>query len=268
MKKFTRRAHNRKLIVLAVSVFMAIGMISTGFSAWIMSANSEVEHEAPVTVGIVTDASMQVSIDQWKIQGQDTDKSWDTAQILSFDAPTTDNTGRVRGNDSSREQLTMQISGEVTNANVLETLTLTITLPAELRNAISANYIKVKGVENSVATAGTITLTYDKSAIGENPLNYSYNAETGKATFSYTLEFEWGTFFGGKNPSEFYDTQTNGNRTVTDDGGQLVTQTVVGATIDNQVMKDEMSAFRQTIAGSSDGTYSGTIVINVIASAN
>ena len=43
---------------------------------------------------------------------------------------------------------------------------------------------------------------------------------------------------------------------------------VVDVSESNRVMKDEMNAFRQTIAGSSDGTYSGTIVINVIASAN
>ena len=269
MKKFTRRSYNRKLIMFAVSIFMAVGLISTGFSAGVMSANSEVDHDAPVEVGIVTDASMVVTIDQWKIQNDDAEKSWDTTQILSFDAPATDNTGRIRADAESREQLTMLISGEITNANVLGNLTLTITLPTELRSAISAGYIKVKGFENSVSAAGTLTVEYDKNNIAHNPLNYNYSAETGKATFSYTLELEWGEFFGGKNPSEFYDTEVNGIRAVAgEDGAPATTQTVVGKNIENQQMKDEMNAFRAVIAGGESGTYSGTIHINVVASAS
>ncbi len=280
MKKFTRRAYNRKLIMFAVSIFMAVGMISTGFSAWVMSVNSEVQHDAPVEVGIVTDASMVVTVDQWKKQGQDEAASWDTAEILSFDAVDgateveSGVLGRIRADSDSEQKLTMLISGKVTNADVLETLTLTIQLPQSLRDAVAKKYIKVKGVADSIAQAGTLTILYDKSE-STNNLNYDYDTETKEGTFSYTLEFEWGEFFGGKNPAEFYDTMTDSTRTKEiqpeEEGGEITYEdyAVKGKELADSVMVAEMKEFRETLTGSEDleAAYEGKIHIKVVASA-
>lgn len=274
MKKFTRRAHNRKLIMFAVSIFMAIGMISTGFAAWVMSVNSEKNADAPVQVGIVTDASMEVSIDQWTKVGDATDESW-TGDVLRFDAAEETAHGRIRPSADSEEKLTMVISGKVKNAaDNLGSLTMTIDLPDEIVNAISAGYIKVSGQDSAtlVAANGVITLSYTDDALGTND-TLTYNVAEGSkdATFTHTLTFEWGSFFGNVNPAVFYDSETASASRTTSADGEPQTQQVTGKSIADATMKTEMEAFYNLItagASNTEGAYAGMIDITVVASAD
>ena len=252
MRKLTRRSYNRKLIVFGLVLLMAIGMISTGFAAWVMSSVNNADADAGVTVGTISDASMTVTVDQWRKEGEDTTEKW-YGDILSFDARNGDNVGRIRadGTDAD-EQLTMTISGKVTNVAALGQLTLTIKLPESLADAIEAEYIAIDtdGETTASYSAGTLTVT-------KNDLNYTEVDDNTNATFSYTLTFEWGEFFGGMNPSDFYD-----DAVATRDG-------VTGASITDENMKDEMYAFRALITDSSDNDpYTGTIDIIVAATTN
>lgn len=249
MRKLTRRSYNRKLIVFGLVLLMAIGMISTGFAAWVMSSVNNADADAGVTVGTISDASMTVTIDQWKKEDGDSTEKW-YGDVLSFDAKNGDNVGRIRadGTDAD-EQLTMTISGKVTNVAALGQLTLTIKLPDSLAAAIEAKYIALDDT-NASYSAGTLTVTKDS-------LNYTLVDDSANATFSYTLTFEWGEFFGGMNPCEFYDSTV-----ATRDG-------VTGASITDENMKTEMNAFRAAITGSSENDpYTGTIDITVAATTN
>ena len=245
MRKLTRRSYNRKLIVFGLVLLMAIGMISTGFAAWVMSSVNNANADANVTVGTISDASMTVTIDQWDEEAGE----W-TGDVLSFDARKGDNEGRIRadGTDAD-EQLTMTISGKVTNVAALGQLTLTVKLPDSLAAAIEAKYIAIDDSDASYS-AGTLTVTKES-------LNYTLVDDNANATFSYTLTFEWGEFFGGMNPCDFYDSTV-----ATRDG-------VTGASITDENMKTEMDLFRKTITGdATNATYTGTIDITVAATTN
>ena len=247
MRKLTRRSYNRKLIVFGLVLLMAIGMISTGFAAWVMSSVNNADADAGVTVGTISDASMTVTIDQWRKEGEDTTEKW-YGDVLSFDARNGDNEGRIRadGTDAD-EQLTMTISGKVTNVAALGQLTLTVKLPDSLAAAIEAGYI---ALDDAGYSAGTLTVTKES-------LNYTLVDDNANATFSYTLTFEWGELFGGMNPCDFYD-----DAVATRDG-------VTGASITDENMKTEMNAFRALITGSSENDpYTGTIDITVAATTN
>lgn len=252
MRKLTRRSYNRKLIVFGLVLLMAIGMISTGFAAWVMSSVNNADVDAGVTVGTISDASMTVTVDQWRKEGEDTTEKW-YGDILSFDARNGDNEGRIRadGTDAD-EQLTVEITGKVTNVAALGDLTLSIKLPESLAAAIDAKYIALSlgtGTSESY-NADTDTLTVSKA-----DLNFATSGADG--TFSYTLTFVWGSYFGGVNPCDFYDSDVAKR----DD--------VIGDTIGDAEMQNEMRTFRTTITGSeSNDVYTGTLEITVTATTN
>lgn len=272
MKKFTRRSYNRKLIVFGLSLFMAISLVTVGFAAWVMSAVTNAQHDAEaVKVAVISDASMKVTIDQW-----DAEQGKWVGAVLTFDAAQGDNSGRVRAEFDSEgvqtgvENMSMVISGKVTHPEMLTKLKVTIDISdTGLDEAMAAGYIKAEGLKELAWEDGKLVIT----RLDSEYLNW--NATDG--TFSYTLHFIWGDFFGGLNPSEFYDSTTV-KRIV--DGEETVT----GASIDDETMKEEMHQFRAILANSwtfgdvpgfADGydkdnqtVYNGTINILVEASAD
>ena len=275
MKKLTRRSYNRKLIMLGLSLFISVGLITTGFSAWLISAVNGANATPPVTVGSISSDSVTVTIDQWtEITGPDSSSwVWDEDEILSFNAIETDNSGRVTYSNadaakSTPEKLTMLISGEVDGAEKVKTLTLAIDLPESIYNAIQANYISVKKVGGEVLTnpedvSSAIKFTQTKDA-NEKTVYRMEVALTPAATFSYTLTFEWGTHFGGKNPCEFYDSAIDATRP--SDPSPV---TVTGNMIADSTVIEEMNAFHETLTGEetnegANAVYEGTITISVV----
>ena len=236
MRKLTRRSYNRKLLVFGISIFMAVAMISTGFATWVMSSLADKEAGAPVVVGTVTDASMSIVVDQLNDEDQ-----W-TGATLSFDAPADDASGRVyAAAGSAGETLELPISGYVTNSEAMGSLTVQITLPESLQAAISANYIAIEDADHYAD--GVLTITFNASDLE------AHSTIAGAKVFSYTLTFEWGTAFGGMNPSLYFDV---------DNAGKLVS---------DADMKDTMTAFGEalklgmTANGDPATSYSGSIEI-------
>ena len=263
MKKFTRRSYNRKLIVLGISLLAAVGLISTGFSAWVMSAVTNADADASVNVGIIQDASVVVTVDQWQ------NETWtplDGEALLSFDAPKNDG-GRLRGNAEEDENLSMVISGKVQNGSVLTageaSLSMSIALPDGLKNAIEAKYIKLVLSEGASYSNGVVTVQM-------SALSYEETEEDDGDTyqFNYTLTFGWGAFFGNENPAVFYDSATH-KRTVTLEGGG--TEDLYGKSISDTQMKSEVEAFRNCMVNNEatlTEQYTGTIDITVTATVN
>lgn len=261
MKKFTRRSYNRKLIVFGISLLAAVGLISTGFSAWVMSAVTNADADASVNVGIIQDASVVVTVDQWQ------DGAWtplDGEKLLSFDAPKNDG-GRLRGNADDDENLSMVISGKVQNGSVLNaeggSLSMSIALPVGLKEAIALNYIKLAAgtaYSNGVVTVQMSALHYEETEADDGD---TYQ-------FSYTLAFEWGSFFGGVNPAVFYDSAEH-MRVEAGEGDDTVD--VYGKTISDETMKKDMENFRNCMVNNEvelTEQYTGTIDITVTASVN
>lgn len=259
MRKLTRRSYNRKLIVFGLAIFLAFGMISTGFAAWLISSAATEDAEAPVEVDKIVDESFELTIDQLDEAGTD----WDGA-LISFDAKKDDTTGRVKfqenGTGDTGEQLELTLSGTVTNVAALgqqpgptgdkNEIKIEIALPETLKAAITANYLTV---QYTVGTGGS-----DTALPADNTIWVAPNAVDG--TFSITLKFVWGSAFGGMNPSLYYD--------------QVTDSTAEGYIPDAQ-MKTELTAFRATLIGAETSdpevltkAYSGTITFTVTAAAS
>ena len=260
MRKLTRRAYNRKVLVFGISIFMSIAMISTGFAAWVLSSVTGVEDaKSPVKVAVVTDNSITIKVTQW-------DGSKWNGDTLSFDAEADDHTGRVQADPEAKEVLTLPINIEITGAGTLSSATMRVDLPEKIARAMQSNpnYLtlkKIGGYEvgtiafetkgetsayprvqaSTVGTDGkiaTLTLYENLKKVGEEEqVVFSFIvplAKEGtafKTSQSMALEFGWGSFFGNLNPCEFYDSTTAKR-----DG-------TAGADIDAATVSTEMEAF-------------------------
>ena len=203
MSKITRRSYKRKKIVMGLALFGAIGLVSTGFAAWVLSSNANKDQDAGLKVGAVAESSMEIK--NVAVKGVDTKRGSDTidtiieTNVFSFNPKWNDNTGRVRygaEGDECGERLSLTISGKVTEAQNLGSLTIgPKSVPDKVAQAESVHYIVAPACLKS-----TVTLT-------ENTDYTITTSETGisTASFSYKVQFEWGSLFNGMNPAEFYD---------------------------------------------------------------
>ncbi|MBQ1261318.1 MAG: hypothetical protein IIY01_00145, partial [Clostridia bacterium] len=242
-------------IVFGLAIFLAFGMISTGFAAWLISSAATKDADAPVEVDTIVDKSFVLTIDQL------TDNGWNGDKI-SFDAVKDDTTGRVKHQPEADgdlgEQPELTLSGTVTNVAALGkqpdgnnegVLKIEITLPDSLKNAITEKYLTVSYTVGATGSVTTLT---------SNTLWVKPDASTGE--FSITLKFGWGEKFNGMNPSLYYDQITNPEQE---------------GYIPDAQMKTELAAFRATLIGANaedadvfTKAYEGTIKLTVTASAS
>ena len=54
MSKITRQSYKRKKIVMGFALFGAIGLVSTGFAAWVLSGSTDKSSETSLSVGTVS----------------------------------------------------------------------------------------------------------------------------------------------------------------------------------------------------------------------
>lgn len=198
-------------------VFMAIALVSTGFAAWIMSTNAKNEQDGNVTVGTVTDSSLKL-----------TDVALSTSSIM-FEPKADDTTGRVRYDGVNAESLVITVTGKVSPKNVLGKLTVELTMDEAVKAALEA-----------AEEAGYIVLPEcAKGAVEVTP-----TAVAGSDTeleFTYTIEFKWGTTFGGMNPGEYFDNDE------------------AGLAVEDETVKTLLKALRTTIYGLDADTDDATL---------
>ena len=180
MAKITRKSYRRKRVVLGAVLLGGVALVSTGFAAWVLSANASETVTSNIKVGVINDTDMKISI----TSGLNT--------TISFNAASDDNTGRIRYSASDgvpAENLTVTIAGEIQHADYLSSLTIKMDEIPQITAAIDANYIALVNEEGWYG----------------NELTISTTGEGSTKSFSYKLGFKWGTAFGEVNPSIYYD---------------------------------------------------------------
>ena len=194
MAKITRRSYKRKKIIMGLALFGAIGLVSTGFAAWVLSASASNQQNPNIKVGAVSDKSME--FDNVKIYGlvNDATEQSETSNY-SFNPRFNDNTGRVRFGDNDGadegERLSLTVKGEIKEAQNLGTLKVSFdAIPDELQDAVDAGYIVLPAC-----------------AEAEQDVTFTVPSGTGSltATFEYEIAFQWGAAFGNENPGDYYE---------------------------------------------------------------
>lgn len=226
--KLTRKHYNRKILSFGLVLFLAVALLSTGFAAWIMSTGAEEENGGNVSIGAVTDGSLEFTEVKWTGDNN----------LISFDAEANDVTGSIKWDGSNAENLIIEITGKISPKEYLDDLTIVMEIPASVKAAADAGYIVLPDcakeggvvlVENGVANDGGTVFAAVKGADGDDYW-----------TFSYKVIFKWGEKFNGKNPSIYLDEFTK--EVPAGEGTKIVSLTY------EEKIK-EMLAFKRTIYG-------------------
>lgn len=226
--KLTRKHYNRKILSFGLVLFLAVALLSTGFAAWIMSTGAEEENDGNVSIGAVTDGSLEFTEVKWTGDNN----------LISFDAEANDVTGSIKWDGSNSANLIIEITGKINPKEYLDDLTIVMEIPASVKAAADAGYIVLPDcakeggvvlVENGVANDGGTVFAAVKGADGDDYW-----------TFSYKVIFKWGEKFNGKNPSVHLDEFTK--EVPAGEGTKIVSLTY------EEKIK-EMLAFKRTIYG-------------------
>ena len=221
MSKITRRSYKRKKIVMGIALFGAIGLVSTGFAAWVLSASASKDQGMSIKVGEVDNKSMEVVVDGLyktsDVEGIEkasgVGSSVSTYNKFSLNPKATDTTGRVRwgqlDENDEPENMSVTIFGHVNNAQNLKeaaqgglTILLKGDVPAALTTASTAGTYLLEGVAQNRAAYIGLPACFSSA----QNINYSLEGDATKtAYFRYDVAFTWGAEFNGENPSEYFD---------------------------------------------------------------
>lgn len=212
MARITRKSYKRKKVVFGLCMFAAVALISTGFAAWILSADATKDNNGTLQVGVVNDGSVKLFVE------------WPT-ESFRFDAKKNDTTGRFKYDTNypdEQETLAITVKGYVSNAEYLDYITVKLDVSDEVKSAAADDkYIILPECATSEETItndnlGTIDTTF--YTITESDLETSEYQGSGLIAgdkicrFSYKVELEWGEKFGNVNPGEYYDDPATGGK--------------------------------------------------------
>lgn len=228
MARITRKSYKRKKIVLGLCMFASVALISTGFAAWILSADANSENQGNIIVGTVNDGTVEFGAVNY------------SASDFRFDADINDTEGRLKFDSKysdDYERLTVTVSGYVINADYLDKITVFMDVSDEVKSAANDDeYIKLPDCALGTVTLPSSALTmYTITAEDVENGTYSGLVEGDKiCNFNYDISFEWGAKFNNENPGYYYDDPTTGGEFTTTETGQK------NYTISNETVKTTM----------------------------
>ena len=199
MVKMTRKSYKRRKIILGVSLFSSVALVSTGFAAWVLASQAEATESGNITVGTVSDSSIKISNVQFK----------DGLDSFIFEPKEEDTAGRVRNDGVNFENLSVTVTGEISPNTYVSSATIEMEVPEGITAAIGKDYLVLPTCATSPQT-----LT----------LNPKEAPDQTVSTFEYTITFGWGSAFNGKNPGEYYDE---------DEAGKLVDDETMKSTLED-----------------------------------
>ena len=270
MKKTTRKSFSRKAIVAVMSVFLTVSLTAVGFASWLISNNDSKEGTGNVTASDVSDAILDVTINNAENLGN-----------INFGPDINDKTGTIRYNEAEAkdiEALEITVSGSIDNYKTLAKMSITVKCPDSILTAAGYTW----------NAEGERTYAYDKKkayialptcAVDTNgkvlplpdgtgntaPLEFENGnalfkgTDENKKTFETKISFGWGALFEGKNPGRYLDgedgtlSEENKNAllAIINEGKDVTSQyKTIDAKGDAEAKRDILTAMKKTIAAS------------------
>lgn len=249
MAKLTRKSYKRKKIAFAAVILGGVALVSSGFAAWVLSANATKGATGVTTVGTVKDNSLSMSIElqyqnpETKIWEKQTPSSGEEVATGTFDFdPTYEDVRkadqRVYNDGELFERLTLRyvvtVSSKTNDSFDKLNVKMVETDTEKVKNAVGKNYVVAP---DCFADAG-VTISAD--AASEPKFKKDDKTVTGATdadkictwTINYDVSFKWGSFFSatkegeGTNPGDYFDSPEG------------KTKYQVLGTVDDQMPKD------------------------------
>lgn len=237
MSKITGKSYRRKKIIMGAVLFGSIGLVSTGFAAWVLAAPTNTGKETSVEVGTITDKNMAFSdVDLYR-----TDNS-SSSTVYKFEPLATDLSGRVRFAGDG-ECISLTFSATINHSENLGDITAQLLYKSGgtadsgdtngIESAVKKHYVVAP--EAYTLNAEQQLKIYDANDSSANKINIVSNTtdQSGVGTFRFTyeLKFQWGSFFNGKNPGVYFDEDEAGLALPTGDANSEVDQSTVAGVL-------------------------------------
>ena len=203
MSKITRRSYKRKKIIMGAALFGAIGLVSTGFAAWVLSAPANTQQNANLSVGAVSDKNM-------KFDNVVTYKTGDANKVADntyhFEPLATDNNGRVRYDGTNAEMLSLTVAGTLSHVQNLGKLSAQITIENATSKTNFDSALTKEYVVAPEAYSDTAITLFESNAVVSTNFSQETTGDADKTmAFTYVVEFSWGDFFANANPGIYFD---------------------------------------------------------------
>lgn len=235
MAKLTRKHYKRKKIAFAAVILGGVALVSSGFAAWVLSANATEKATGGVTVGEVKDASLEMTITRQEYNF-DTSK-WDSkpddlnGAKFCFEPKKDDTQGKtVDGQDQNRvfndgqnyEQLEVRYVVVVSSTNEKAFKQLNVKMEETTTDKKIDTAINTKNwvtAPKCYAADGVTIASTDTTAGDEvNKVKTSSSTDTKGTKYTWTIifsdSFGWGIAFNKLNPGNYFDEDPTG-KTVT-----------------------------------------------------
>lgn len=233
MAKLTRKSYKRKKVAFAAVVLGGVALVSSGFAAFVLSANADQKNEGGIQVGTVKNGALTMKVYSYKSA---TSEKGDeiateaplTKEYFSFDADAKDVEGNKDGNGKKGDEVQNNVKYEAEEGrkpeNLTNTFVIEVTSDTDSLKSFAVS-MTTKGTEGFAkpVDAGFVILPDCAADGGITPItnfdaapaltNDTCTIEKGtgeggkgfKWTFTYTVAFKWGKRFNGKNPCYFFD---------------------------------------------------------------
>lgn len=244
LERLTRKSYRRKLIMFGASIFMSLALVATGFAAWVLSKDAQVQDNGSVEVGKITESNIEIEGITFEKDGKGND-----IKNFVFEPQEGDTAGRVRNDGVNFEDMDIVLSWKVSNYQIVGDLFVEFKIPANVQSAIDKGYLSLPVADGQFVKqpetetiAEKVYYVYklnigkglsETGTIGTDLLSYTVTDVDGikSITCNMTLKFNWGSVFGGQNPGVYYDT----------DG--------TGKDVDYDTVKDNLYQFKTTLHG-------------------
>ena len=239
MSKITGKSYRRKKIVMGAVLFGSVGLVSTGFAAWVLAAPTSSTKETSVEVGTITDKNMAFENVELYRTADGSDST-----VYRFEPLASDLSGRVRYSGEA-ECISLTFSATINHSENLGDITAQLLYKSggEADSNLDANGIVSAVNKHYVVAPEAFTLNseqqlkiYDvNNAPADNKIQIISNQTDGSGVgtfkFKYEVKFQWGSFFNGKNPGVYFDEDAAGLALPTGDANSAVDQTTVAGVL-------------------------------------
>ena len=258
MAKLTRKSYKRKKVAFAAVVLGGVALVSSGFAAFVLSANADQKNEGGVEVGILENKALTMQVFKVDASGNKAGEPLANGKLedyyFSFDADEADIEGNAANKSKTTHENGLISEGLYSNRAFYFNKSgndhperLSNTFVIEISSATESLYsftvkLTTSGTDkdfDTPVTNGFITLPGCSDETGSKITDFATASQTFGSdscsvaktgdetkgfpwTFKYTVSFAWGPRFNNMNPCYFFDNKAT---SATPSTGEKITRT-------------------------------------------